>query len=155
MVEDINQRLGFVVTTARPHQMAYFPHEDLPLRQINFQSFVAESQSYEHEGIKLVNLMLCGRFGELVAGGGFQTDERIAVNPRMDGRVPPLEDLILTRDYDSAIGITQTLPFTRPLSVYPVPPFSETLKKDNHVSHVMPHASVSADVAGWSRKGVC
>ena len=142
------------MTTPLAHHMAYFPHEDLPLRQINFETFLGESQSYEHDGIKLVNLMLCGRFGEVVPGGGFETEERIAVNPRMDGRVPPLEDLMFTRDYDSAIGITRSLPFTRPLSVYPVPPFSETLKKDNHITHVMPHASVSADRAGCGSRDI-
>ena len=132
--------------------MVYFPHEELPLRQINFETFVAESQSCQNEPIKLTNFMLCGRFGDCVPGGGFETEERVSVNPRMDGRVPPMDEIMLTRDYDSAIGITRTLPFTRPLAVYPVPPFSETLKRDNHITHRMTDPSVSGDAAGCASK---
>jgi hypothetical protein len=132
--------------------MVYFPHEELPLRQINFETFVAESQSCQNDPIKLINFMLCGRFGDCVAGGGFETEERVSVNPRMDGRVPLIDEIMLTRDYDSAIGITRTLPFTRPLAVYPVPPFGETLKRDNHIMHAIMDPSVSGDGVGCARK---
>ncbi|KAG1861526.1 hypothetical protein DFJ58DRAFT_872254 [Suillus subalutaceus] len=39
----------------------------------------------------------------------------------------------ITRDIDSVIGVSRSLPYTTALSIWPVPPFRETLTKDNHV----------------------
>jgi hypothetical protein len=42
-------------------------------------------------------------------------------------------DYIVSRDYDSLIGFSGTLPVTRSIGVYPVPPLRESLTRDNHV----------------------
>ncbi|KIK32002.1 hypothetical protein CY34DRAFT_102396, partial [Suillus luteus UH-Slu-Lm8-n1] len=51
----------------------------------------------------------------------------------------------VTRDLDSVIGVSDTLPYTSTLSIWPLSPFRETLRKDNHVkSHA--YDSQSAEV---------
>lgn len=45
-----------------------------------------------------------------------------------------IEELTVTRDYDSLIGISKDLPFTHHLELLPVPPFKLTLKTPNHVN---------------------
>jgi len=119
-----------------------FPHEPLPLQQISLTNLVATAQDCEND-LTLMNLMLCGRHGNTVPPRQFETHQRVSVNARMDATVPEVYEVILTRDYDSAIGITRNLPFTVPLAVFPVPPFGETLKKDNHLTYTMPSPTVS------------
>ncbi|TFY73345.1 hypothetical protein EWM64_g10666, partial [Hericium alpestre] len=77
-----------------------------------------------------------GRFIRYVLAGRSlndhgQTVNRLIVNPRM-GRIVdrPFE---ITRDYDSIIGVDKQIPYRIALAVFPVPPFSETLKKKNHI----------------------
>ncbi|TFY75450.1 hypothetical protein EWM64_g8562 [Hericium alpestre] len=60
-----------------------------------------------------------------------QTVNRLIVNPRMGHVVNPQFEIM--RDYDSIIGVDKQIPYTIPLAIFPVPPFSETLKKKNHI----------------------
>lgn len=39
----------------------------------------------------------------------------------------------VSRDYDSLIGISHDLPYSRHVQLTPVPPFRHTLKKNNHM----------------------
>ncbi|KAG2125256.1 hypothetical protein BD769DRAFT_1388531 [Suillus cothurnatus] len=49
----------------------------------------------------------------------------------------PLTETDITHDLNSVIGVLDTLPYTSALSIWPLPPFKETLKSNNHVkSHV-------------------
>lgn len=40
-----------------------------------------------------------------------------------------------TRDYDSVLGWSDELAYNMPLTVWPVPPFNETLTRDVHLSY--------------------
>ena len=58
-----------------------------------------------------------------------------------DGQNPlpaVIGDYQLFRDIDSAIGVTQDLPFRRPLAIFPLPSFRDTLTQDNHVTYKIP-----------------
>ena len=57
--------------------------------------------------------------------------------------IPDIQDIRVTHDFDSLIGLTRTLPYLVPLMVWPVPPFRETLKVNNHVMAVAINSEVS------------
>ena len=62
------------------------------------------------------------------------TEHRIFVNARQDLAEIRSSSFTVTRDYDSICACTSDLPFTAPLSIYPVAPFRDTLKDDNHLT---------------------
>ncbi|TFY76967.1 hypothetical protein EWM64_g7046 [Hericium alpestre] len=122
---------------------ANYPNEDQVLKQISLRSFVLGAQGL-FDQYRRVNrnrepdtaVFNAGRFIRYVLAGRSlndhgQTVNRLIVNPRM-GRVVdrPFE---ITRDYDSIIGVDKQIPYRIALAVFPVPPFSETLKKKNHI----------------------
>ena len=45
-------------------------------------------------------------------------------------------NITTTRDYDSLIETTKTLPYLVPLTVWPIPSFRDTLKTSNHVTYI-------------------
>lgn len=59
--------------------------------------------------------------------------KRVRLIPSM--HTPAVDTLRLraTRDFDSLIGITTSLPFRRAIAIYPLPNFQDTLRKSNHL----------------------
>ncbi|KAG1893339.1 uncharacterized protein F5891DRAFT_985998 [Suillus fuscotomentosus] len=82
--------------------------------------------------IDFIRLVLAGRIGP-------EADEEvdrchITLNAQQGiPRLPPRRETTITRDIDFVIGLSRSLPYTTALSVWPVPPFKETLIKDNHL----------------------
>jgi hypothetical protein len=60
-------------------------------------------------------------------------DRKYVINVRRDAFVPSSGFQYNSRaDYDSAVGQTRDCPYTHPMAVYPIPPFRDTLTKNNH-----------------------
>jgi hypothetical protein len=117
-----------------------YPDEPLPEVQLSLQSFTSRAQRIlQCEGVhKFLHFVLAGRLDE-------QGDtHRVFVNARQSVSAPQEFEYDITRDIDSAIGITRDLPFTTSLAVFPMASFSDTLKKDNHVCGPVKQQDVSA-----------
>ena len=109
--------------------MRHFPHETLPTEQLNLSQFTKAMQEASSNPMDFINVALCGR--TMVEHGNEKVPHRVLVNARL-GLDHPASPQI-TRDFDSAIGITRNLPFTAAFNVYPIASFRDTLKKPNHV----------------------
>lgn len=107
--------------------MRSFPHETLPSQQLSLSEFTYEMQQASNSTTQMafINAALCGRIIE------DEKPHRVMLNARQDLRHPHHPSL--TRDFDSAIGITRNFPFTAALNIFPVPNFKFTLKRSNHV----------------------
>ena len=118
-----------------------YPDEDLPELQLSIKQYV-----------DMASRLLTGPediydFCRMVLAGRVKVDgveRRIFLNARQD--LEPIDPRFCTRtrDYDSLCACTQTLPFTAPLSVFPVSPFKETLTADNHLAGRAYNRAVSA-----------
>ncbi|KAH9926071.1 hypothetical protein B0H21DRAFT_700840 [Amylocystis lapponica] len=117
-----------------------YPDEDLPVTQLSLSQFVNRGKqmlsdlSVQDRVDPFVRFMLAGRDFE----DGEET--RVYVNVRQG--IDPLQpgEYSLTRDYDSLIGITRTLPFACTLQFYPFPPMDEALtaKDNSHMKYKIP-----------------
>ncbi|KAG1861501.1 hypothetical protein DFJ58DRAFT_657457 [Suillus subalutaceus] len=118
--------------------MEYPDELDDPV-QLTMEDFVGQSQDMftrAHDGLQsevdFIRFALAGRVGP-------EADEevdrcQIRLNAQQGiAPIPPRPESTITRDIDSVIGVSRSLPYTTALSIWPVPPFRETLTKDNHV----------------------
>lgn len=117
------------------------PDEPLPSTQVSLEQFLdILKQELDDQNIK--KFLKGAMAGRHFANGD---ERRIFVNPLQDKpeitHNPP--NYTVTRDYDSAIGVTRDLPFSRPLAIFPLTPFKETLKKTNHVTGLAFDSNVS------------
>jgi hypothetical protein len=116
-----------------------YPNERLPETQLSLSRFVRNAQ-------ELVDEENPHDFIRFVLGGRLKIEEewnRVFINARQGATAPPPTRYQLRRDIDSAIGITRTLPFSQPLAVFPLSPFTECLKTDNHLKWSIPQEAVS------------
>ncbi|KZT00450.1 uncharacterized protein LAESUDRAFT_718121 [Laetiporus sulphureus 93-53] len=119
------------------------PDEDLQPLYLDLLEFNAIAKRLLQSGREdaiydFVHFVLAGR----VKRDGEEC--RVFLNPRLSALIPELAEMgevamedtcQLTRDYDSVIGISRTLPYDRPLAVYPLPPFKDALTSDNHMKY--------------------
>ena len=92
--------------------MANFPHETLPTVQLTLEEFTTLMHGAASRGpVEYINTALCGRI--FVDG----VPRRVSLNARqgLDHPISPG----LTRDFDSAIGITNNLPTQVPSMYIP------------------------------------
>lgn len=127
------------------------PHNELPNIELSIQKFTAIAQQFAttDDGSKFLPFVLAGRMldDEDIDENGDDVLKRVFVNAVVDAECP-LEDMLsLTRDYDSVIGISNDLPYTDALSIFPVPPFKETLKRDNHIKRQISRQDVSSSLS--------
>ena len=111
-----------------------YPDELLQEREMSIQEFNAIAKELLLGGEDAVKA-----FVQFTLAGRHTNDEgvveRITLAPER-GLPDPRDHqdiAIHRRDFDSLIGITTDWPFTVPVSIYPVPPFEFTFKKDNHL----------------------
>ena len=115
---------------ALPYPNEPLPSHQLSLRDVNRLAQDAFGREEPHDIDHFLRVVLAGRDtinGEL---------SYITLNARQG--LPSLQDagdIIQTRDIDSAVGVTNNIPFERAtaFAVYPVPNFAHTLKIDNHL----------------------
>ena len=109
-----------------------YPDEQLPTAVYSLQEFNQIAQELysanELDRLDFVNFVLGGRRKtenrvERVHIDVFQNHISLA------GR----DDITITRDYDSLIGITSNLPFCLPIAIYPAANFRDSLKTSNHI----------------------
>lgn len=110
-----------------------FPNERLPFAQLSFQGLVDmyrratrnynESNQQVPDLEQYINAVLCGRWPR-------PAEVRMSLNIRQGLTAPDVDDATITRDLDSLIGISDRLPYTGKLAVFPVPSFRDTLCKD-------------------------
>lgn len=107
-----------------------YPDDSSDIIQMSLQEFTrrAEQLSHVENGEDAyVRFVLAGR--DMRDG----REHCIVVNPLQAADIPDANMFKFTRDFDSIIGITKDIPYTQSLSVFPVPPFAETLKDRSHV----------------------
>ena len=109
-----------------------YPDEYLPVLCLGLDDFNRRAFSFlEQENFpQFIGLVLGGRTmdnGKL---------HRVVINPILSS-ASLMKSVKLTRygDVDSVIGVTTQLPFTCPISIYPVPLFNRTLQKNVHVQY--------------------
>ena len=119
--------------------MPSYPDEPLPTLTLSIKEFneiAYQLLDYSHSNRvdpmhhKFVNFVLSGRYTVLPHG----QEHRVHIDVTKD--VTPTQDiqsLKLCRDYDSIIGLTENLPFRVTMAMHPIPPFSMSLKKSNHL----------------------
>lgn len=117
----------------------HYPDEPLDFLQLSLAQFVTLSNMLLNmeaaDATTFVRFVLAGR---LEMNG---KSLRVSINAKQGAPPPPVDKYDLYRDIDSVIGITQDLPFKRPLAVFPLASFRDTLTKDNHVTYKLPGTS--------------
>ena len=113
--------------------MPPYPDEQLPTEQWSLQEISALAGDFLDPDDSLVEgfveLMLAGR--RLTLNG----PRRINIDVHKDCIDPAtLDDITITRDFDSIIGVTTNLPFSNAISVYPVPNFRDCVNKPVHIT---------------------
>jgi hypothetical protein len=126
-----------------PTMVLRYPDEFLPESQLSLEEF-----SYRAMDL-LRNAETIPNFVRMVLAGR-DTDHNDVVHRLFLNARQGLEDIdpgayIQSRDYDSAHGITRDLPFTEPLSIFPVASFRDTLTKDIHILGKAYDNTVSCD----------
>jgi hypothetical protein len=112
-----------------------YPDEIIDLTQLTMAEFVGHSQHLfsqmqdDQSELDFIRFVLAARVGPLAD----EELDRCQVRLNCLQGIPPLPETDITRDLDSVIGVSDTLPYTSTLSIWPLPPFKETLKNDNHV----------------------
>lgn len=105
--------------------------------QLTLSEFVEEAVPYytasqngnRDDELKFLKFALAGR-----RGLDLNNQRSITLNPIQGLR--NIDQITASRDYDSLIGTTKTLPYRVPLTVWPIPSFRDTLKSNNHVTSV-------------------
>ena len=105
--------------------------------QLSLHQFVDKGISYYNaiedgshvQRIKFLKLILAGR-------DGLDLDTQRNITLNVCQGLDDIADVTTTRDFDSLIGTTKTLPYSVPLMVWPVPSFRETLKNNSHVTAI-------------------
>jgi hypothetical protein len=116
-----------------------YPDEPLPSLQLSLKQFVTVAQQL-WDGDEL------NAFARYIVAGrlvGADDHRRVFVNARQESHAPQYPHYELRRDLDSVIGMTRDLPFSQAMSVFPMASFEDTLKKDNHLTRLVPGPNVS------------
>lgn len=110
--------------------MPRYPDEDLPQLQVSLEEWVniARRILTEEGPHTFVRFALGGRVTNHAG-----VLHRVYVNACNDAQDLEAGAYSLSRDVDAAVGLCATLPFSEPLAVFPLPSFTDTLKKDNHI----------------------
>jgi hypothetical protein len=125
--------------------MCRYPHDDLvATEQVSLLDFTRTalemSQVNPDDWLSYAKYVLAGRSTD---------DHFITVNALQEAHSPDINECNMTRDYDSIIGVSHDLPFLVPLSIYPVPPFQDILRKDNHIKVTIEDDEVSIIYRLW------
>ncbi len=111
------------------------PDEYLLPQIVSLEDFVetAHRIGIADEGDTFVNFVLAGRARAVMDDLDPPTLQpaRVFVNPRVNLAAP--HDYAVHGDFDSVIGLTRLLPFTKAISWQCFPQFSETLTTDVHI----------------------
>lgn len=108
------------------------PDEDLPHKQFSLAEFlqVADVLLYKKDFDGFIRFILAGCYSAVPDGPML----RVFVNAKQGLHTGlPDADLVVTRDYDSVIGMSNNLLYMAVLQVFSVAPFQSTLKKNNHM----------------------
>ncbi len=86
--------------------------------------------------------------GLLLAGRRWQhnVEHRVVLDATRDMPTGDATTCTITGDFDSLIGITDALPLAKPLSVFPVPSFRDTLTKTVHLTMAVEIRGVRASM---------
>ena len=130
--------------------MPSYPDEPLPELQLSLKGFndiaynlldYSTSNRVDPMHHRFVNFVLAGRYRPHLS----DQEWRVSIDVHK-GLTPTdeLENITITRDYDSVIGITTKLPFRTSIALCPIPNFAFSLKKSNHlVRTIQPTVSES------------
>ncbi|EMD31648.1 hypothetical protein CERSUDRAFT_100111 [Gelatoporia subvermispora B] len=115
--------------------MAELPYPDEPLssQHLTLGDFCLRANTLlEEERVDdFTRFVLAGR-----DSSGSGNASRIFIDAIQSLSHPPLNTVHVTRDYDSVIGISRTLPYAWPLAYLPMPSFRDTLTKSLHIKDI-------------------
>ena len=105
--------------------------------QMSLRQFVNKGIAYFNaiqdgshiERMSFLKFILAGR-------KGLDLDTQRNVTLNVCQGLDEITQVTTTRDFDSLIRTTRTLPYSAPLTVWPAPPFRDTLTKNNHVTAI-------------------
>lgn len=114
-------------------------YDDVPLISFSLEEFtLAANELYASEEYgDFIRLVL---FGEFVDANGNR--KRVFVDP-LRGAADEHHPLTISRDYDTAIGISQDILVDGPISVFAVPHPTLALKSSIHMKHTIEYKGVS------------
>lgn len=112
-----------------PYSNQWYPTEDWTLRK-----FHQTARAYLHAN----RPNALDYFLKLVLSGQALNDQGETIRVRLTPEVQTphftaLANTVAVRDFDSLLGISHDLSFIRSFSIFPIPSFRDTLKKDNHL----------------------
>jgi hypothetical protein len=117
--------------------------------QLTLSEFIQEGAEYYHrigdsddDDLTFLKFVLAGR-------RGLDMEEQQSITLNVTQGQPDIRNVTTTRDYDSLIGTTKTLPYLVPLTVWPIPSFRDTLKTSNHVTSIAYDGNVSSMPSPW------
>lgn len=120
-----------VISPRKIITMPPYPDEQLPALTYSIQEFNARARGTLTGGARIpefVNFALAGRARDE------DGEKRVNIDVFKDcEQLHVRNDVTITRDYDSVIGITHNLPFCGPFSIYPAPNFRDCLVRSNHL----------------------
>lgn len=114
-----------------------FPNEPLPAHQFALDELVdmyrLAMEPVMERGARTpssilgpaLNTVLCGRWPE--------PKSRMSLNVLQGQEAPEYENLEIWRDIDSMIGISDILPYTTHLAIFPLPSFRDIQTKPLHI----------------------
>lgn len=130
---------GHTYIAPTPENELPYPDDHLP----NQRPRSLHEMNEEFEELLIGPNRSTGHFARLILAGRYRgdmsessaNDFRYKINVRsgLVGTAHRREDYVITGDWDSAIGMTEDLPFTVAMAIFAVPPFRDTLKKTNHI----------------------
>ncbi|EPS92536.1 hypothetical protein FOMPIDRAFT_1020991, partial [Fomitopsis schrenkii] len=120
------------------HPDAVLPHEELGLQQFNRLAKRILEGDGDHV-FDFTRAVLAGRYFDEIDA----QERRIYLDglyglthPTVGPRDVPLarDQYRISRDYDSILGYSETLPYNQTIGIFPVPPLQETLSKAVHIT---------------------
>lgn len=103
---------------------------------MTLSEFIAEAVRYHgekdnghNEEHKFLKFVLAGR-------RGLALEDQCTITLNVTQGQADIRNVTMTRDYDSLIGTTKTLPYSVALTVWPIPSFRDTITANNHITSV-------------------
>ncbi|KAI0781225.1 hypothetical protein BD413DRAFT_503657, partial [Trametes elegans] len=138
---------------AQPPPIMEYPDEVLPFLSLSISQLIERASDHLSGGWvdNLIRLMLAGRSCE----GEDKVEHRVYVDSTAGFTHARADEVTLTGDFDSLIGVTERLPLNCPLLVFPAPSFQKTLRTSVNITMRAPRGGRQAEVPLHKIANVC
>lgn len=115
------------------HEPLTYPDESHPIRTKSLRGFNNQARKFLQPPAQIDNFLNFVLAGRDVDSNG-NSKRYIAIAPAAATDTIDTLPRTITRDFDSMIGTSRDLPYLRPLGIYPLPNFSDTVNKSTHLT---------------------